>query len=257
MKPKKDSKGAAGDCATTERRQALEDGCTAARETQRTQLSGTKRSKAGSQPTKHQRERKRKQVSKPEISDTAIATSKAGNGLLKTLLGNFQGFFIAHHVAEICSDTPRTLPKLFKSHCMKVYPDRQIDSLNPGWEPTMHIFELHPKLMNKLNLRLAEMALDLEANTDGLKVSNLGGFHSDQFLFDTPGDKAIALLRDVATAAVRCAEKEEFGRPAAKEAARPTHSWVNVSRHGNCNGLHDHCGASWSGFGLATMLGSA
>ena len=173
-------------------------------------------------------------------------SKKARLPSLRDLLGHFSQVVPAEKQTRGCLSTPKALPRLFRSHELWTYPDTQLDSLNPGWEPTVHVFRLPPKLAAKLNPKVAATALELESSTDGLKVSNLGGFHSDQHLFETP-DKALRLLHDIASAAVRCAEKEEFGRPSSKDDSAPTHSWVNVSRAGNCNGLHDHSGATWSG----------
>eukprot|EP00873_Tetraselmis_striata_P002233 jgi/Tetstr1/422497/TSEL_001259.t1 len=165
---------------------------------------------------------------------------------LRGLLGPFRRLMPAGYEDVACPATPAALPRLFASHRLRVFQDSALDSLNPGWEPTLHMFQLPEKLAQRLNPRLAALALGLEQRTDGLQVSNkAGGFHSDQYLFEqSAGDKAVSLLADITTAAVRCAEKEEGGRAGG---ARPSHSWVNVSRAGAYNGLHDHAGATWSG----------
>ena len=117
-----------------------------------------------------------------------------------------------------------------------------------------------------------------------MSVSNLGGYHSREQLFCSkhpatqPGLK---LLESIATAAILAADLEDGGdeqdslstssrasdddddnnddnkedcraeaigeEDVRSSAAVPKESWVNVSRAGHANGMHDHQPSTWSG----------
>ena len=99
----------------------------------------------------------------------------------------------------------------------------------------MHAFELARSAA--LNPALAAEAAAVEREGTGLAVSNVGGFHGNRELLD----RDAPCVREFA---------EALGRAAAAlggDGARVEHAWVNVSRAGDYNRLHDHAPAAWSG----------
>jgi len=140
----------------------------------------------------------------------------------------------------------------------------------------VHAFTLKPNVAAQLNLALAKEAVRLEKAGGGLDVSNIGGFHSRERLFELSKLAEMKELEECVASAIEAADREdraaggsdgssigssgssaipeagqeEEARHAGSErlsASTPTHSWVNVSRQGHSNGLHDHQPSTWSG----------
>ena len=87
---------------------------------------------------------------------------------------------------------------------------------------------------------MAQQARD----TQGVQVSNIGGWHSDTKMLEWGGEAARALVykaMGMADAAV-VNLGAEFGR----EYGWMAEMWANVSTHGNANQYHSHPGAYWS-----------
>ena len=114
------------------------------------------------------------------------------------------------------------------------------------------VHEAHGRLQDSHRRALLDKATELELealeNDDeeaGEAISNMGGFHSTQNLFDDDQCEtcaSLAILRDAVHAAVEAADPD-----AVLDASRPPEAWVNVNRTGDYNLMHDHEGASWSG----------
>ncbi|CAE7502492.1 unnamed protein product, partial [Symbiodinium microadriaticum] len=130
----------------------------------------------------------------------------------------------------------------------------------------IHRFHMRCEGAERFNDALARYALKREAGPDlskdavpdGIQVSNVGGFHSKQDLFD----KEDALLRHLkhliaeCVAAAAAADAQEFQAqggaaphlPSGQEEVLQLDSnpdgWVNVSRKGHLNYLHNHADAS-------------
>lgn len=157
----------------------------------------------------------------------------------------------------------------FASHSAVLFRDTALDSLNPGWEPTVHVFEIPAAAAKRLNAALEPEMLALAASGRGLRVSNRGGgYHSEQHLFQR-GGAALGRLEALVCAAAAAASRAERQLAAASHSDddasslqpssvggapngerpedRPVNSWVNVGRAGAYHGLHDHHGSVWSG----------
>ena len=115
--------------------------------------------------------------------------------------------------------------------------------------------------------REAAPALNEDAVPDGIQVSNVGGFHSKQDLFrlaqgHARADKEDAFLLHLkhliaeCVAAAAAADAQEFQAPGEVAPHLPSgqeevlqldsdpDGWVNVSRRGHLNYLHNHADAS-------------
>ena len=110
--------------------------------------------------------------------------------------------------------------------------------------------DITPVAMQSLLDKALELELAaLEEDDRGLvpageAISNVGGFHSTQNLFDDDQCAAcmgLAALRDAVFDAVGAAEQQAFDKNQKPEA------WANVNRAGDYNLMHDHEGASWAG----------
>ena len=91
---------------------------------------------------------------------------------------------------------------------------------------------------------LRDVAAAEERESEGIVVSNRGGFHSTPNLFARRRDDApeLAHLERLVRGVVAETEGERRAEP-----PEVTTSWVNVSRAGDSHGLHTHAGARWSG----------
>ncbi|CAJ1451692.1 unnamed protein product, partial [Effrenium voratum] len=94
----------------------------------------------------------------------------------------------------------------------------------------------------KLCAELAEVALQQEEETEGLQVSNVGGFHSRQDLFRRPGN-ALCELRDLAAFCVASSAGLD-AKDALEALGADPDGWANVSRVGDLNLLHHHADAT-------------
>ena len=96
----------------------------------------------------------------------------------------------------------------------------------------------------RINMRLKAAILARMAESDGLTISNMGGWHSDTQMIEWGGEEAVALVRRIVAAADRFTVDIKAG-------ASPRHRWVpemwaNVSPPGASNRHHSHPGAFWS-----------
>ena len=92
-------------------------------------------------------------------------------------------------------------------------------------------------------LREAIMA-EKERDTDGVKISNIGGWHSNTKMVEWGGEAARALAlkaMDMADASM-----VNIGERHGREYGWVPEMWANVSTHGNANQYHTHPGAFWS-----------
>lgn len=127
------------------------------------------------------------------------------------------GHFAAYRSAACTGarlGAPERYPKTFLSHRVLEFADDSLSRLNPGWDATLHVFQLRPAVAQALNRRLERYALRMERRSKGLQVSNVGGFHSRQDFFASKRwgrKRAVEYLRKAAEAAAKCAEREEFG----------------------------------------------
>lgn len=99
-----------------------------------------------------------------------------------------------------------------------------------------------------LNDRLRDIVLDRERSSEGLKASNVGGWHSSADLLEwaepeikTLETEIMAAGRDMTTSMLPPgiegdADVKVFGG-----------CWANVMRNGGYNKIHNHPGAVWSG----------
>lgn len=98
-----------------------------------------------------------------------------------------------------------------------------------------------------LNSALRDLILRKERSDPGIVVSNVGGWHSKQDLFEWPDEAATSLRQKVCQLALEMTEQVSL--PNVKRAAviAADEAWANVSRDGHYNGLHVHPDRHWSG----------
>lgn len=99
-----------------------------------------------------------------------------------------------------------------------------------------------------LNDRLRQIVLDRERTTEGLKASNVGGWHSSADLLDW-AEPEIKVLESAIMAAGRdiTATMLPPGIDGDIEVKVYGGCWANVIRDGGYNKIHNHPGAVWSG----------
>ena len=98
-----------------------------------------------------------------------------------------------------------------------------------------------------VNAALRAYVLDLEAKSDGMTRTNVGGWHSDDDLFSWPVPQ-ITTLRDWAIESVREATSMLCGEALQNLKAHvELEGWANISRDGNYNKIHNHSEWTWSG----------
>ncbi|MDX1485727.1 MAG: TIGR02466 family protein [Alphaproteobacteria bacterium] len=104
-----------------------------------------------------------------------------------------------------------------------------------------------------LNAELQDLILAKEPTTEGLSVSNIGGWHSPPDFFHWDADCVRVIedrVRQLFTATSRAAVPEQTGAPPAKYWIE---GWVNVNRDGSYNKIHNHTHAIWSGTYYVSM----
>jgi uncharacterized protein (TIGR02466 family) len=98
---------------------------------------------------------------------------------------------------------------------------------------------------DELNVALKNVILQKEKDEQGVKRSNVGGWHSKQDLFSWPSD-CVGTLKDRVIACtsdmIRIVTK-----PKSPQLNLQLECWANVARRGNYNAMHDHTAAIWSG----------
>lgn len=90
------------------------------------------------------------------------------------------------------------------------------------------IFQFELDIDNK---EIENIALDMEKTSDGVKYSNIGGWHSGVNLFNSCRAKSICNLKD---AMLICANKILKKQPCIRI------SWININRNGHKNKKHTH-----------------
>lgn len=90
------------------------------------------------------------------------------------------------------------------------------------------IFQFEIELDNK---ELEDVALNMEKTNNGVKYSNIGGWHSKNTLFESCKNKSIIQLHNVI---INCASKILKKNPEIR------YSWININRNGNKNKQHTH-----------------
>ncbi len=90
------------------------------------------------------------------------------------------------------------------------------------------IFQLELNLDNEA---LENIALDMEEKHEGVKYSNIGGWHSKNTLFEDCKNKSIIqLYKQITTCASKVLKKNPDIR----------YSWININRNGHKNRKHTH-----------------
>lgn len=107
-----------------------------------------------------------------------------------------------------------------------------------------------------LNESLREMILAKEAESDGLKRSNIGGWHSENDLLawegpaiDTFRDRLKKFAGDMTAVLLSAGDQKNAKLSFSMEA------WANVSRDGNYNNVHDHPMSHLSGVYYVSCTG--
>lgn len=95
-----------------------------------------------------------------------------------------------------------------------------------------------------LNADLKRIILDRRSADEGMRISNVGGWHSDTQMLRWGGEPALALVKRVVAAAdaftvdIKAEGKARF--------RWLPEMWANVSQAGASNQFHTHPGAYWS-----------
>ncbi len=97
-----------------------------------------------------------------------------------------------------------------------------------------------------LNPALSATILTREAFDGGIIVSNLGGWHSNEFL-DWCGPNGEAVITAARQIVDRMTLMEVDDELVTAEVDWRVTAWANVSRAGHANRAHAHAGAFWSG----------
>ena len=99
-----------------------------------------------------------------------------------------------------------------------------------------------------LNPRLREAILLHSRQNPGLKLTNVGGWHSATGQLEFCGDAGQRLVQHIYQMA-----EEATVRLYAENGVTPEHcdwtltAWANINRRGNYNNIHTHPSATWSG----------
>ena len=97
-----------------------------------------------------------------------------------------------------------------------------------------------------LNAALTATILARETVERGVAISNLGGWHSAEFL-SWCGPAGEAVIETARQMAQRMTLTELGGELVQANAAWRVTAWANVNRAGHANRAHGHAGAFWSG----------
>lgn len=109
------------------------------------------------------------------------------------------------------------------------------------------IFARHWPNSEALNRELRALVLEKERGSPGAAKSNIGGWHSDEDLFQW-GGPAIEELRQRVAEACQIITRKTCGEALKGLTAEiRLDGWANVSRDRNYNGLHNHPHCTWSG----------
>lgn len=108
------------------------------------------------------------------------------------------------------------------------------------------VFRFHFPEYSDLNKALLDEGAAIRAESEGVKKSNRGGWHSEGNLFDrqTP---CIKVLRALAKEAVESATRTSGAKADLSSLHLKIFGWMNASPGGGYNAPHTHPGAHWSG----------
>lgn len=132
----------------------------------------------------------------------------------------------------------------------------------------LHRFTVQPHEAAPLNAELARLASGLAQSERGVGKTNLGGWQSDDELFDGTPSACCVMLRSIASAALdeaqayhtrHTARTSDTGAPLKEEhrsshASHASHAWLNVNRGGDSNEMHTHDARRWSAVYFVTDL---
>ena len=169
---------------------------------------------------------------------------------LRALLGAFATYHRAPDerlpagVSAVARDDAPFDARIFASRSTLEVDVRRWDADELGHRAVVHTWDLTDAAAARLEPALRDVAAAEERESDGIVVSNRGGFHSTPNLFARRRDDAreLAHLERLVRGVVAEAEGKRRAEP-----PEVTTSWVNVSRAGDSHGLHTHAGARWSG----------
>ena len=108
------------------------------------------------------------------------------------------------------------------------------------------VFRFHFPEHPDLNKALLDEGVAIRAESEGVKKSNRGGWHSEGNLFDrqTP---CIKVLRALAKEAIEDATRSVGAKADLSSLNLKIFGWMNASPGGGYNAPHTHPGAHWSG----------
>ena len=99
-----------------------------------------------------------------------------------------------------------------------------------------------------LNRALIRIVLAREKTIPSAGRSNVGGWHSNDDLFDWPEPEIVTLRSWVSDAVGEIANVDLDGRiDGNREVKMDGGAWANLCRDGGYNKIHNHPGCSWSG----------
>jgi uncharacterized protein (TIGR02466 family) len=126
------------------------------------------------------------------------------------------------------------------------------DSIGAGSETVKLAFatpmvqRLHPSARDIAG-GLARAVLDREAREPGLRVSNVGGWHSKPDLFEWPEPEVAVLKRWIREALVPLLDRRAGVPPGGEDVAIMAEGWAMVYRNGDWGRRHAHPANHWSG----------
>lgn len=108
------------------------------------------------------------------------------------------------------------------------------------------VFRFHLPEFPALNEALLEEGATMRAESEGIKKSNRGGWHSEGNLFERKSP-AIKVLRAMAEEAVLKSTRKIGAKTDPESLRLKLFAWMNANPAGGYNAPHTHPGAHWSG----------
>jgi uncharacterized protein (TIGR02466 family) len=113
--------------------------------------------------------------------------------------------------------------------------------------PTPFIMaSFEPDMIARINAQLIPMLLQKEKESQGVAVSNIGGWQSDAKLPEWGGEPVntiLTSLKELIAQVTLYMQDKEFQRG---HIDWKINGWANINRNGHANALHTHPGAYWS-----------
>lgn len=114
---------------------------------------------------------------------------------------------------------------------------------------TRHLFTtpfVTDRLQSAEGIRVLREAILAERDRDeaGVRISNIGGWHSNTQMLEWGGEAAKALVYKAMTMAD--AQTVDAGSPQSSRYSWIPEMWANISGNGNANQYHMHPGSFWS-----------